>query len=353
MTQNSTVAELEQKLLREVSRSFALTIPQLPPALRRQVAIAYLLCRIVDTIEDDAGLSLAQKHMYMDHFLAVVDDRASPEQFADGLCRVLSDQTADGEKDLIRNMPRVVEMFFTFTPQQRTAILRCLQIMGHGMLEFQAGEQRHGLENLGRMDRYCYYVAGVVGEMLTELFCDYSEAIAVHRERLLELAPSFGQGLQMTNILKDFWEDRARGACWLPRDVFTAAGCDLNAVGVGYDRTAFGRGLTALIGITRGHLENALAFTLLIPPNETGIRKFCLWAIGMAVFTLRKIANNPDYSRSSDVKISRNTTRTIIFVSNATLRSNFLLQSLFGLSVRGLPRTGFERTYYMNFYPTI
>jgi len=328
---------LEYQLLHQVSRSFALTIPQLPTALRKQVAIAYLLCRIVDTIEDDAGLTLAQKHMHMDLFLAAVADRTSPEQFADGLCRVLSDQTPDGEKDLIRSTPRVVETFFTFTPHQRSAIQRCLKIMGEGMLEFQTAEDPRGLENIGRMDRYCYYVAGVVGEMLTDLFCDYSEAIAVHRESLLKLAPSFGQGLQMTNILKDFWEDRARGACWLPRDVFTAAGCDLNAVGVGYDRTAFGRGLTALIGITHGHLENALAFTLLIPPNETGIRKFCLWAIGMAVFTLRKIANNPDYSRSSDVKISRNTTRTIIFFSNATLRSNFLLQSLFDLSARGLP----------------
>ena len=330
---------LEYQLLHQVSRSFALTIPQLPPALRKQVAIAYLLCRIVDTIEDDGGLTLAQKHKHMDRLFGVVADRKSPEQFADGLYRVLSDQTADGEKDLIRHTPRVVEIFFTFTPQQRSAILRCLKIMGKGMLEFQAGEETHGLENLGRMDRYCYFVAGVVGEMLTELFCDYSEAIAVHRETLLELAPSFGQGLQMTNILKDFWEDRARGACWLPKDVFQAAGCDLNAVGVGYDRSAFGRGLTALIAITRGHLENALAFTLLIPSNETGIRKFCLWAIGMAVFTLRKISDNPDYSRSSDVKISRNTTRTIILVSNATLRSNFLLQSLFHLSVRGLPRT--------------
>jgi len=271
---------MEYQLLHQVSRSFALTIPQLPPALRKQVAIAYLLCRIVDTIEDDSRLTLAQKHIYMDRFLGVVADRTSPEQFAEGLYRVLSDQTADGEKNLIRHTPRVVETFFTFTPQQRSAILRCLKIMADGMLEIQAEEAPRGLENLGRMDRYCYYVAGVVGEMLTELFCDFSEAIAVHRESLLKLAPSFGQGLQMTNILKDFWEDRARGACWLPRDVFTAAGCDLNAVGVGYDRTAFGRGLTALIGITRSHLENALAFTLLIPPNETGIRNFAFGPSG-------------------------------------------------------------------------
>ena len=32
-------------------------------------------------------------------------------------------------------------------------------------------------------------------------------------------AISFGQGLQMTNILKDVWEDYEIGACWLPREI--------------------------------------------------------------------------------------------------------------------------------------
>ncbi|NET50636.1 MAG: squalene/phytoene synthase family protein, partial [Merismopedia sp. SIO2A8] len=38
------------------------------------------------------------------------------------------------------------------------------------------------------MNRYCYYVAGVVGEMLTELFCDYSDKIAPRRAPMMELA---------------------------------------------------------------------------------------------------------------------------------------------------------------------
>ena len=219
--------DLEQKMLQKVSRSFALTIPQLPATLQRQVANAYLLCRIVDTIEDDPGLSLAQKHMVMDQFLAVVSGQASPARFADEMRQFLSQQTAEGEKELILHTPQVVERLYSFTPHQQDVIRRCLKIMGKGMLEFQATASVRGLENISRMDAYCYYVAGVVGEMLTELFCSYSQKVAAHRETLLHLAPSFGQGLQMTNILKDFWEDRARGACWLPRDVFHAAGCDL------------------------------------------------------------------------------------------------------------------------------
>ena len=46
-------------MLQCVSRTFALTIPQLPGALRDVVGNAYLLCRIVDTIEDEPTLSAA------------------------------------------------------------------------------------------------------------------------------------------------------------------------------------------------------------------------------------------------------------------------------------------------------
>ena len=84
------------------------------------------------------------------------------------------------------------------------------------MAEFQRHATAAGLNDLPHLDRYCYHVAGVVGEMLTELFCDYSAKINERRNELLPLAVSFGQGLQMTNILKDVWDDRQRGACWLP-----------------------------------------------------------------------------------------------------------------------------------------
>ena len=33
-----------------------------------------------------------------------------------------------------------------------------------------------------------------------------------------------------------------------------------------------------LVGVAHAHLRNALAYTLLIPAAETGIRRFCLWA---------------------------------------------------------------------------
>src|SRR5581483_186122 len=119
---------------------------------------------------------------------------------------------------------------------------------------------------------------GVVGEMLTRLFCEYSHEINKRRDSLMRLAVSFGQGLQMTNILKDIWEDRRRGACWLPQDILRESGFDLAELSPESHGEEFQRGLKRLVAIAHAHLRNALEYTLLIPPEETQIRDFCLWA---------------------------------------------------------------------------
>jgi len=333
-------SDYEQKLLQQVSRSFALTIPQLPLILRRAVTNAYLLCRIVDTIEDDESLSLDQKRFFFQEFIQVMTGKASAKQFGDSLYPRLSGRTLPEARELVRNTPLIVQTTSTFSGNQQVAIIHCATMMAQGMLAFQETKSPQGLKDLKAFDRYCYHVAGVVGEMLTELFCEYSAEISRDRQRLLDLAVSFGQGLQMTNIIKDLWEDTAHGACWMPQNVFQRVGYDLKDLSSGQFTDAFGEGVAVLIGLTRAHLQNGLTYTLMIPRRETGIRKFCLWAIGMAILTLRKINKNRHYKSGLEVKISRRSLKGMILVTNATLWSNFLLKRLFGLVARGLPMPG-------------
>ncbi len=333
----STENILAQELLRGVSRSFALTIPKLPVGLREVVTNAYLLCRIVDTIEDEQSLSFKRKQAFFGEFIDVVNGKKAAGAFAERLYPLLSRDTLAEEKELIRHSTFVVQSLHGFTKNQQAVLKRCVTTMARGMLSFQEKKTPFGLENVRDLDTYCYYVAGVVGELLTDLFCDYSASVAKNREKLMALAPSFGQGLQMTNILKDLWDDHGRGACWLPQDVFQGVGFELKNLRRGvYDR-AFGEGLAYLIGIAKGHLEDALAYTVLIPRNETGMRKFCLWALGMAILSLRNINKRRDYMSGSEVKVSRNEVKGVMVVTNAALRSNFLLKELFRLSTRGLP----------------
>lgn len=324
-------------ILQGVSRTFALTIPQLPPGLRKLVINAYLLCRIADTIEDERALDAHQKRRFAEQFIDVVAGRSPAEPFAATLHPLLLSNTIEAERDLIRNSATVIRVTHSFTPAQRAVLERCVAIMGEGMAWFQAHQSPAGLPDLEHLNDYCYCVAGVVGEMLTELFCDYSEAIARDRSQLLILAVSFGQGLQITNILKDIWEDRSRGACWLPQDVFTACGFDLKSLSREHHDAAFARGLHEVIGIAHSHLRNGLAYTLLLPRAEPGLRRFCLWSIGMALLTLRKINSNPGFTSGNQVKITRRAVTGTMLVANTLVRRDRALQWLFDFVASGLP----------------
>ncbi|MDE2089702.1 MAG: squalene/phytoene synthase family protein [Gammaproteobacteria bacterium] len=329
---------LQDDLLAAVSRTFALTIPQLPGPLARVAGNAYLLCRIVDTIEDETVLEAAGKREFYARFVRAVEGKEDPRRWADALMPLLCETASDDERALVRAVPRVIRIMHGFTPAQRVAISECIRVMTSGMAEFQERKSLRGLKDLSEHARYCYYVAGVVGEMLTRLFCDYSRDIARNGEALMARAVSFGQGLQMTNILKDVWEDRQKGACWLPRDVFIEYGCDLSRLEPGHYHAGFGRGLDQLIAEARGCLKEALEYTLLIPREEEGIRNFCLWAIGMAVLTLRKLHRHPDFSEGRQVKITRRSVAATIAVSRFSARRDRLLRQLFGALNAGLPR---------------
>jgi farnesyl-diphosphate farnesyltransferase len=326
----------QDQILPHVSRTFALTIPQLPLPLRVAVVNAYLLCRIADTIEDEPALSATETRMLLQRFAAVVAGSEAAGPLAREIAGRLSDRTLPAERELVANMERVVRITAKLG-EPRAAIQRCIELMSDGMHEFQRTASLRGLTRSSDLDSYCYYVAGVVGEMLTELFCQYSPAVAAQRATLEELAPSFAQGLQLTNILKDFWEDRSRGACWLPQEVFGRHGVDLAQLSALNSDARFQAGMRELIGVAHGHLRNALAYTLAIPARETGIRRFCLWAIGLAVLTLRRIAANPQFTSGAQVKVSRSTVLMTQLCTNSALRSDRLLRSLFEHAARGLP----------------
>lgn len=327
----------QDQILPHVSRTFALTIPQLPQALRTAVTTAYLLCRIADTIEDEPALPAHETFVLLQRFAAAVGGTEEPSALAREVVSHLSDRTLPAERDLVWNTERVLRVLARFDESQKAAIRRCVEVMCHGMHHFQQTASVAGLARSGDLDQYCYYVAGVVGEMLTELFCSYSPEIARRRAALQDVSVSFAQGLQMTNILKDVWEDRARGACWLPQEVFTRYGVDLARLNPQNAGPGFHTGMRELVGVAHFHLRNALAYTLLIPPRETGIRRFCLWALGLAVLTLQKINANPQFTAGAQVKVSRSTVMMTRVLTTLAVRNDRVLTRLFESAAEGLP----------------
>ncbi|HEX7324577.1 MAG TPA: phytoene/squalene synthase family protein [Rhodanobacteraceae bacterium] len=327
----------QQQILPAVSRTFALTIPQLDPRLRTVIANAYLLCRIADTIEDEQALPGDVKQQFHDRFTRVVAATEDPASFARDLAPMLHGSSLDAERELVAHTASIIEITDSFNLTQRESLARCIRTMCTGMPRFERSASTAGLADMHEMDRYCYYVAGIVGQTLTDLFCDYSPRIAEQHEKMAALDVSFGQGLQMTNILKDFWEDRERGVCWLPHDLFARAGVQLQDLHPGDVPAAFGQIYAQLIGITHSHLRNALNYTLLIPEKEVGIRRFCLIAVGLAMRTLASILAKPGFTAGADVKVSRQVVKKIVIVTRLFAGYSHVLQRWFTRLADGLP----------------
>ena len=302
--------ELYQRaILESVSRTFALTIPLLPANLEKVVGNTYLLCRIVDTIEDAVCIDPKTKQVLSTLFVKTVLDPSYTEEFVKESLMALLNHPNHDEKDLIKNIPRVLRVLQSFDEKQRHAVAQCVQIMSEGMSYFHVRQNQAGLEDLKEFEKYCYVVAGVVGEMLTTVFALHSAAFAKAISGKESLAIAFGQALQMTNILKDSPEDQLRGVSWKPK---------------GVDQTE-------LLVIAHQKLEDSLRYIYCIPKSEPGIRQFCFLAFGLAVLTLKQIAKRHQFQESAEVKLTRAQVSRFYIFTKIAVHSNFVMGLFFRL----------------------
>lgn len=341
--------------LDRVSRTFALNIKVLPRPLRDQVLHAYLYCRMADTIEDDAALPAAEKSALLQAFAALFDpDLPAPlhdaraRAFPPLLPAAWRDST-DWEKILLARAPVVLAAFPRYPENTRRALAACVREMCAGMAGFAlrqeslAGETGEGgrgdslIATVADLDRYCWFVAGTVGVMLCELFIDHARIGDERAARLRARAVSFGNGLQLVNILKDLADDGERGVSWLPGDLLAAEGLTASDFGrpdaPPAARARARRVHAALFAKTLGHLEEALDYTLAIPRVGRGARRlrlFCLWPLLMAAETLALLAENAGalaggarlkITRGRVARIVRNT--SLLWWSDAWLRAEF------------------------------
>jgi farnesyl-diphosphate farnesyltransferase len=304
----------QKAILGSVSRTFALTIPLLPANIEKVVGNTYLLCRIVDTIEDAADLSASTKQSLSALFLDAVLGKASVDHFVQACLDALKHYSNQDELDLITNTPTVLRILHTCSNDDQQAVSRCVAIMSEGMSFFHGKQNQSGLQDLPEFEQYCYVVAGVVGELLTTVFSKHSPAFKKQIAGREDLAIAFGQALQMTNILKDSPEDKARGVSWKPVNI-----SEIELLKIAYQK-----------------LQDSLHYILLIPKQEQGIRRFCFLAFGLAVMTLAKIANRNQFDSKDEAKLSRNTVMSFYGFTRWAVKSDHLMKLFFYLSSRSL-----------------
>lgn len=301
-----------KRLLPEVSRTFALSVEALPEPLREPIRVAYLLCRIVDTVEDEPGLSQSARHALFDAFDVVLgDDESSPRHFS--VAHRQHPVGHHGDRTLCAESERVVRRFRALSPRQRAAIRPHILEMSTGMRGYTDRADIEGklrLADLADLERYCYFVAGTVGNLLTELFEVACPSIdEAGRAMAKESAVAFGLGLQFVNILKDVAEDFPRGDCYIPRALATEHGFDLERVLDPAQRPAGLRVIGVLTARAREHLGAAARYSRAWPAADgQAVRLFCAVPLALAYATLWEVENGPNTLRDdAEPKVSRQT----------------------------------------------
>jgi farnesyl-diphosphate farnesyltransferase len=218
-------SQLLGELLQNSSRTFALAIPLLEQPCRDHVSIAYLLLRIADTLEDAAAWPLGERLIALAAFSGQLDERAPAHAERTAREWLQHPPTSHpGHLAVLAHMAELLTLLNRLPRVPRDLIVRHIQRTAMGMLETLRQYEPDGrvvMADLPGLRAYCYIVAGIVGELLTELFCLQCGPLAARRELLLEHASALGEGLQLVNILKDAQADLVDGRSYLPADTPT------------------------------------------------------------------------------------------------------------------------------------
>ncbi len=267
--------------LRGVSRTYALVVPMLPRGLNDTAGLAYLLMRIVDTLEDATQLSDAQRATLLTDLRAKLS-AASPQAFS--YPAGLGDLPAEAK--LMEHSDQVLGRVAALPESARTPVIRCADTMIAGVLEMLARSQVRGrpypaIETSAELRSYCYYVAGVVGEMLCSLFAVHLRMPAL--ERLKELAIELGIGLQLVNILKDAMKDAGQGRRYLPQSPD--------------GEVSHAETYKAVLAEARASLQRGVEFVMALPPSAADVRSFCGLPIAWGAMTLARAERRADAAK--------------------------------------------------------
>ncbi|QGR84863.1 farnesyl-diphosphate farnesyltransferase [Burkholderia multivorans] len=335
MTTHTDPAYLLGDLLKNVSRSFYLTLRVLPDGMREPVGLAYLLARAADTIADTALVVPERRAALLNALRDEIERLGDGVALSDALDDVTQMQTDSHEHVLLGSMQPMLALLRAQPDADRTSIRKVVATLTSGMefdLRTFPDEQSGQLAVLPTrdvLDRYTYLVAGCVGEFWTDMTAMHTRAargwdVPAMRERGIR----FGKALQMTNILRDCAKDLRIGRCYLPEDVLAANGlraADLLAP------DAYPRARDVLFDLLRVALDqyrDACAYTVAIPRRFVRLRLACLWPILIGLETLELLADHDGWlDPAKPVKVPRKRIYRIMASSLTFVGSNAAIRA--------------------------
>lgn len=318
-----------QDQLNKVSRSFALVIPFVENPLRNYLAASYLLCRVVDNIEDGLHSPLEKEKRFAEFSELLQAPQRAAEVLSLWGKKDWAGLTDFEERIMGVQEGRMLWEIYAAIPSDERAVIRhWVSVMAEGMRQLNNPTTRpylinrrgiQVLETKVDYDAYCYFVAGTVGHLATELVVQHysipNEIAAVLRAG----AEACGRSLQKTNIIKDFVEDLERGICYLPDAWLREADlAPLALQGASLEWTAM------VLNDVLEELRDATDYLLALPYHAAGYRRASLLCLLPAYETIHLAAKNAAilFTPAHQFKISRLTMARCLADSEAMLFDN-------------------------------
>jgi farnesyl-diphosphate farnesyltransferase len=296
----------QYQMLRRVSRTFALSIEQLPRGLRDTLTLAYLLLRVSDGLEDYGSIPAARKAELLRLWERILADAEPPHR----LVAAITDldpaepeiQVALGCGELLLQMHRLPEPV-------RIGVLGYVRQTTLGMARWQS--QGPVVATEPELDDYMHQVAGIVGYLITDAFAYYEPAIRERRGALMPLGREFGLGLQTVNVIRGLRSDWERGWVFVPRSFYEPLGLRAGELFEPANEDRAMQVVDRLVAKADRHLWFGMSYILTLPRRLHRVRLMCIWPLLLAARTLAVSRGNPAVLRS-EAKIGRDEVRAIM-----------------------------------------
>lgn len=300
-------------LLKRVSRSFTKAIQLLDPNKRKIVKVMYLLFRIPDTIED-SKLDNYQKKIFSEQFIEKIGKPhlILNEYFYESVKKGIIDEH---DKILFNPMSikKVHEAFQLINRGVKETAITQLRTMQEGTLKFQTDSiringVRYYCPTYEKLNEYCYFVAGTVGELLTDIV-KITDNVELDRDKSI----NFGRLLQKVNIIKDVRKDFKEGRCYWPNmndGVTELADIKEDFINISPSQ------LEEMILDAAEEIPGTKEYIASIPKNINGYLSFCRLISYMATETLLLAKTHPEiFTENRELKIPKISFNTHSFFS--------------------------------------
>jgi farnesyl-diphosphate farnesyltransferase len=298
--------------MNKVSRSFAILMPFLEEPLNHYLATSYLLCRVVDNIEDCQQPADWKKLRFAEFMQLLKEPLLATDILTLWQQQAWPGLTPDEQEMMGLKHGRPLWQIYQQIPvEPRQIIDHWTTTMAQGMSQLEDPYQspqfiyRQGVQVLAAEEdynRYCYYVAGTVGHLSTELVINHYGLNSTVAAALLADCEACGRGLQKTNIIKDFAKDLNRGLSYLPDTWLGEA--DYTPLALAGARPTWVR--KVLQNVVH-ELRDATVYLLNLPHSALGYRMASLLCLLPAYQTLLLAAGQQEqlFTPHHQVKISR------------------------------------------------